>query len=726
MKTEIAYSFSSDSLGLHIALPNALAKGDTVMIRITYKIANPSSGLHFINTDGYYSDRPLQVWTQNEPNEIRYWLPTIDHPSEKSTVEFWLTVPDSLETIATGITVEKKGLGNGKRQDYWVLNYDQSPYVWGFVIGNFSSSIDTYLNKPLLFYTDPAFEKYQSIMYKGIPDMLAFMENYTEIAYPFDVLRFVPIHEFESAGMENVGMITLFDDAQFDSVAHVDIKNTNLLLHEIAHQWFGNYITVNDWSEVTLQEGLVSWFELEYIRQRKGEEAKFEEKWWVLQNYLYEANSFRRPIITKKYESEEQLFDAHTYQKSALVFDLLFNEIGEARFKEVIKEWLKVSREEVNLNRFQTIVEREAGKPMAYFFNQWYLKAGHPSIRISFYNSDSTGILKLEQIQSIKKESKFNLSIPVTLVYKTGHENKLIHFSSVDTLIKFTKPLVDVWIDPNFTIPMEIEQSVSQSNVISRLNTATTYIKLQTISHIIESAADTAIIPIVKDLAVNDASLIVRSYAMNMLLNNYTAQLRDFMMEYLKSDQEGYSRITAVYALGQDSAKVVDALFEKQVELETSYFVKAEMIKAGLIRNGSSWIPKVATYVSGTSYGQVLKSAIAQGLKNRADSSAFDVLINLASDKSPKNYVLDAMESLINLSNLSTEQDSVRNNLLKVKASDPNRTIKIIAYTELAKNPENEEWIRAHIASLSPEDREWILSVLSNPLEIEVEKEEGQ
>lgn len=724
LKSAKKLAFKVDSASISIDLTKAFSKGDTLIVRVDYSVEYPEKGITFVNVDGYYSDQPTQIWTQNEASEIRYWLPTLDHPSQRSTVEFWLNVPDSLETIATGISLEQKEEANHRRTDYWALNHKQAPYLWGFVIGKFAKSTKIINSKPVFFYTDLAYEKYHSIIYKDVDKMLGFMENFTGKPYPFDVLRFVPIHEFESAGMENSGMITLFDGVQFDSVAHYDINNNSLLLHEIAHHWFGNTVTVNEWADISLQEGLVSWFELEYAKLIGGKKLRNEEKWWQLKSYLEETQRYRRPIITNRYDVEDDLFDAHTYQKGALVFDALYNEIGEVRFKEVVKEWLKVNPSQVNLYSFQKIAEREAGKSLNKFFEQWFLKSGHPKIAVSINSSDSTSLVHLKQVQSFKNETLFDLALPITYVSKSGQKEQTIRFNSQDTTFILPFKVEDVWVDPEFTLPLELIQELNTLQINARLVQSPFMMKMQALHFVAEAPVDTSTIPILKKIVYADENPLVKSLAMQVLQMNYSTQLRDFLMDYLVSDEPGRVRILALYSLAQDSAREIDALMEEQLAKEPSYFIQAEMLKIGLQRNKNAWISLAEKYAKSNSYENVLRSAVAQGLFLVDTKQAFDIVFDLANSQVKAAYIVDALETLSGYPLEQNYRTKELMDLYKRKTLDPNLSVKLVAFGELAKQANQKEWVETQLNLLPKEEQEWLRKTLdqTNSLEIEVEQ----
>jgi len=714
LQNEDSLLFSSDSLFLTIQLPKRKFKGDTVIVRVDYSVKEPQKGLHFKSNQQFYTNVSTQIYTDHQPNDIQFWLPTLDSPSQKATVEFWLTVPDSLQTLATGILLQQESKKQNQRTDYWTLNQSQSPYLWGFVVGNSAKSQTIYSKKLVEFHSDKKYAPYHGIMYKNVPEMLRFMEDFTSINYPYDVLKFIPVNEFEAMGMENSGMITLFDGVQFDSSAAIDLSNTDLLIHEIAHQWFGDYVTVNSWSEVALQEGLATWFEYQFAEKNEGELKKNEKKWDNLQIYLEEAKQKRHPIITKNYVSAEDLFDAHSYQKASLVFDLIQTIIGEERFKQVLRDWLHQSSDKISAITLQKLMEEQTGMSFAGFFKQWFRTAGHPVLSVKKEQTATNTFLHISQTQKIAKEGLFELTIPITAVSVNGLEKMSIQLSKKDTVIQFSSDYSDFWIDPLQTMPAEIKESISKTNIIKRLNEASFYTKMLTLNSLSTQHLSEEMQEILMNVAKKDESVFVRQYAIALVAKFYTVNKFPWFSEMLKSDAEGQVRIYSLFALASDPTKKVDSLFASYLPNEKSYFVQAELIKIGLQRNGSNWIDVIRPYLHVlSSYENIIQSAIAQGLFGINDEATFDVLYELAKPNVKRAYIYEALDAICQIQPKDSVRQRDKINLLKQKTDDPDLSIKALVYKTLSEYAAERIWLNDKITSLKEWEAQWIKDIIS-------------
>lgn len=701
---------------LRIYLPKKIESNDTVAIRLFYRVQNPKNGLHFVNPNLEYEDLPLQVWTQHQPDEIRYWLPTIDTPADKATLELWLNVPDSLQTIATGIVLEQKGLDNNRREDYWRLQQAQPVYLWGFVVGNFAVSSSRYRNIRLDFFSDKEFRNVHELMYANVTDMLEFMESYTGMSYPFQALRFVPIHEFESAGMENTGMITLFDGVQFDSVAAQDVDNQNLLMHEIAHHWYGNTVTVTDWSAVALQEGLATWFEIAYLRQQGNHLKADEDKWWKYYSIETTSTSYRRPIITKNYVEPSAMFDTYSYEKAALVFDYLRFLIGDEAFQSVLQVWLKTPANDVNLHRFQGIVEEHTGKSWDTFFKQWFLTAAHPTLEVEYFTDTESSTVRIRQIQVSLNEPVFELKISVSYHFGDSVRTDLLSITSADTSFSVNGILTDVRLNMNLIAPVSIKQTLNNHQLMHRIQDRT--IDLATLVFSLEQIEPTQLDSTLKEhlfnLLTSHDSELVKSVTAELLATTYTAAERQRFADLLQSNESGRVRIYALYALSSEASAFADSVLKLQLAQEPSYFMQAELLKMGLQTFGESWLSVAADFVSKTSYQEIIKSAIAQGIEGIDGEKAFELAFYLASNNSKKMYVYDALLALSYMNDLTVNQEAEIATLFKSKAKQSDLSNRLLCLKYLYERDEHKAWVQDFLETLPKQEKAWIVKELTN------------
>ena len=165
------------------------------------------------------------------------------------------------------------------------------------------------------------------------PNMVEHFSAITGTPYPWNKYAQVVVSDFIFGGMENTTATTMYEHILLDSRAAIDVTSDDLIAHELAHQWFGDYVTCRDWSEGWLNEGFATYFEHVWREKRFGRD---EYEYGVksdLDAYLAEATGrYRRPIVCQDYDAPLDLFDRHLYEKGGLVLHTLRVELGDALF----------------------------------------------------------------------------------------------------------------------------------------------------------------------------------------------------------------------------------------------------------------------------------------------------------------------------------------------------------------------------------------------------------
>jgi len=305
--------------------------------------------------------------------------------------------------------------------------------------------------------------------------MMNFFEKYFGTKYPYKKYSQVTVEDFEYGGMENTSCTTLTTDIILDKKASLDYNFThNVISHELAHQWFGDLVTCNDWSNIWLNEGFATYSEALYLEHSKGyDEFQYYMIRDVARVYFNEAcNLYKRPIVTRKYKYPDELFDAHSYQKAGFILHMLRNYLGEDIFKDGLKKYLdKYRYSNADTNDLRQVLENNSGKDLEHFFNQWIYSAGHPEISIELLQDKNS--IKITQLQP----NLFEFPLEIKVVFDSGKENKdtiqtfnvkatkenIIQIKDFDNLQK--KP---EWfsIDPYLKILLEIKSNVTPSEML--------------------------------------------------------------------------------------------------------------------------------------------------------------------------------------------------------------------------------------------------------------------
>ena len=384
-----------DGMILDIEFPYPIAPGDTVQLAIEY-VARPElnelsegravtsdKGLYFINPAGTFRDKPRQVWTQGETQANSRWIPTFDQPNERATHTFRITVDTVFETLSNGSLVNSVDRGNGTRTDIWRMDLPHAPYLMMMAVGDYSITRETWQGIPLDYYVEHAFAADAKAVFPDAPAMLSFFSDYTGVAYPWSKLAQVVVRDYVSGAMENTTAIVYGEFVQRTERELIDeLQNELICAHEIMHQWFGDLVTCESWSNTVLNEGFANYAEYLWLEFKYGREEAEIHRQNEFGGYLNELRRKRHPLVDYYYDHPDDMFDAHSYNKGGLVLHMLRQYLGEPVFRAGLTRYLeRHAFSAVEVHDLRLAMEHVSGQDLNWFFEQWYFAPGHPIIK---------------------------------------------------------------------------------------------------------------------------------------------------------------------------------------------------------------------------------------------------------------------------------------------------------------------------------------------------------
>ena len=237
---------------------------------------------------------------------------------------------------------------------------------------------------PVDYYCEKGREQDTRRAFGKTPKMLEFFSNFIGVRYPFPKYAQVAAADFIYGGMENTSATTQTDAALLDERATLDYSSDELVAHELAHQWFGDYLTCKDWSHAWLNESFATYFDPLFKRHDKGEDEFLYTLRTNAETYFQEDKEhYRRSIVTKVYKRPTDLFDRHLYEKGSVVLHMLHRELGEELFRESIHAYVRKNAGRVCGNDGLDQCDRgnDGPQPARRFFDQWVFGAGHPEFQ---------------------------------------------------------------------------------------------------------------------------------------------------------------------------------------------------------------------------------------------------------------------------------------------------------------------------------------------------------
>ena len=347
--------YNYDGKNLIIDLGKTYTSKDTLSIFIDY-VAKPDEqmqgasdaivsdkGLYFINKDGSQPGFPTQIWSQGETQANSKWFPTIDAPNERMTQEILLTVNKKYTTLSNGLLLSQKENEDGTRTDYWKQSLPAAPYLTMIAVGEYGIVKDRYKNIEVSYYLEPQYVKYAKQIFGDTPEMISYFSNLLGVEYPWEKYAQIAVRDYVSGAMENTTATVFGDYIQRTEKELLDATGVDIIAHELFHQWFGNLVTCESWSNLPLNESFANYSEYIWLSHKYGKDEGDEHLQKDLEIYLNESKMKQANLIRFYYNDKEEMFDGHSYSKGGRVLHMLRNYVGDEAFFASLKLYLNTN-----------------------------------------------------------------------------------------------------------------------------------------------------------------------------------------------------------------------------------------------------------------------------------------------------------------------------------------------------------------------------------------------
>jgi aminopeptidase N len=392
----VALKFENDTPKekLIVTLDRAYQPNDIINIVIDYRtngvtsargIAGFGRGLSFIKPNPEDVTRPRQIWSQGETEYNHYWFPCYDHPNDFTSTEIIATVDKPLMVISNGKLLSTKDNKDNTRTFDWKIDQPHATYLTSIVVGEYAAVEGNYAGIPVLSYV------YSNELAEGrvttarLPAMVKFFSEKTGLKYPYAKYAQTMARDF-GGGMENISATTQTDNMIHDARTELDQTSDSLQSHELAHQWFGDYVTCRSWADIWLNESFATYFQAMWDEHNLGHDDFLYRDVKSNQDAYYRdwARGVRRPIVTENYANPDAVFDNYAYPRGGAVLHMLRKTLGEANWWRAINHYLtKYAHQPVSTEQFRIAIEEATGQSMDAFFDEWLYKMGHPVFRVT-------------------------------------------------------------------------------------------------------------------------------------------------------------------------------------------------------------------------------------------------------------------------------------------------------------------------------------------------------
>jgi len=418
--TPLKFDYDGTKETLSVTLDRAYQPNEEVSVVVFYRTTRPPAertaalgggGLNFIKPRPDDPNRPRQIWTQGESEANHLWFPSFDHPNDFVTTEILATVEKPLIVISNGALISTKENPDGTRTFDWKIDQPHATYLTSLIVGEFAQVSGEYAGVPITTYVYANEVEEGKVTAARLPEMVRFFSEKTGVKYPYAKYAQTTVRDF-GGGMENISATTQTDNMIHDARTELDSNSDGLQAHELAHQWFGDYLTCRTWSDLWLNESFATYFQAMWDEYKFGHDEFLyaDVKSNQEQYYSAWARGTRRPIVTRNYTNPDAVFDVYAYQRGGAVLHMLRTYLGEDNWWRAINRYLtKYANQPVETAQFRIAIEEATGQPMDWFFDQWVYKMGHPVFRVT-QDYDATNrllTLKVRQEQRPDPESQY-------------------------------------------------------------------------------------------------------------------------------------------------------------------------------------------------------------------------------------------------------------------------------------------------------------------------------
>ncbi len=469
--------FISTAEDLTVIFREDIAVGDEAWVAIDHS-AQPKMGFYFRTPDMGYPESDTHVWTQGETQESRHWFPCFDYPNERSSTEVICHVPRDMTVLSNGERMSEEIDDAGLKAVRWLQKKPHVNYLICLVAGYFEKLEGQHGDTPLAFYTQPTLAKYAANSFQDTASIMAFFEKEIGIHFPWNKYYQVTIRDFTAGGMENTTLTTLTHTTIFSSETE-NLKSTRSLdAHEMAHQWFGDYVTCKDWSQLWLNEGFATYYSALYEGEKFGPDALLYRMYSDASNRVLPSGAKdKRPIVYKDYKNPGEQFDFRCYPKGAWVLHMLRNQLGTDLYRRCIKTYLERNAlTSVVTEELSEVIEELSGKSMDRFFDQWVYHGGHPNLSVSYrwQNADGLARVTVRQTQQVDDDVLL-FEIPTKIrFWMDDHDyvdyEIVINSEHHDFYVDLPAPPRVVRFDPDYSVLADVTFPKSDAMLLSQLS----------------------------------------------------------------------------------------------------------------------------------------------------------------------------------------------------------------------------------------------------------------
>lgn len=373
--------FTNKSPILTVKLPKAGNGKKAMAVTIAYSTV-PAAGVYFVPAKRAFPAKTPVVYSQGEMEDNRNWIPTYDYPDDKATSEGMIDVPAGWSALSNGKLIQKATKG-GRSTFHWKIDVPHATYLISFVAGPYSEVVERGGKVPISAWAPKGLEPWVKAAFGKTAPIVDFYSKLTGQPYPYSKYAQAAVPDYMFGGMENISCTTQTITAIYPPSTAETSDATGLVAHELAHQWFGDYVTTNGWGDIWINEGWASFLPNFYVRESEGQEAYEISRYGSFQGAIGGGMAApTRSMVNHSYKDPIDMFDGLAYPGGATRMFMLMDKLGEETFWKTCRAYLREKgKTSFDTKEFFRVWSKHSGQDLTEFMNQWFFTPGLPRIQ---------------------------------------------------------------------------------------------------------------------------------------------------------------------------------------------------------------------------------------------------------------------------------------------------------------------------------------------------------
>jgi aminopeptidase N len=553
-----ALDFSADDHGLTVNFPVPLRSNDTTSIRVAYH-GTPELGLYFIPSVPQDPDKVPMIWSQGQPEENRYWFPGYDYPNDRATSSVTVRTPRPNIVVSNGRMVKQEENSDGTRTFHWACDVPNPNYLIAVAVGQFDSLVQSTSDSlRVVYYCHKGWGDRLGVSMSETPGMIEYFERMIGVRFPYAQYAQVMVSDFVAGGMENAGMTINTESTLHSARTHgfYGDNTDGLIAHELAHQWFGDLVTYNDWAHVWLGEGFATYFADLWVEGRWGHDRFELSMDGTRSGGIGAARQTRRSTVHHQYADPDDMYDGYAYSRAATVLHMIRGLVGDSLWWATIHRYVVDNYAKSAVTEdFKRALETTTGRDFDWFFNQWIDHGGHPELSVETSYDPDTKMLTVEIEQTQKLDAVTSLfQFPLDVEWVSGAERSRGTFEVKDQKSTFYIPAADkpdyVLIDPEGWLLADITFNPSVSSLVAQSRDSVRVLgRLRAVRALGKRGSSDDVLGDLSWVLRHDPQPSIRAAAADALGDLGGTSARDSLFAGL-SDPDPDTRNRVIYALG--------------------------------------------------------------------------------------------------------------------------------------------------------------------------------